>query len=30
VVEELHDMAAQFGSGKLKVEPTKNDARSGR
>jgi basic membrane protein A and related proteins len=30
VVKELHDMAAQFASGKLKVEPTKDDARSGR
>jgi simple sugar transport system substrate-binding protein/basic membrane protein A len=30
VVKELQDMAAQFASGKLKIEPTKNDARSGR
>ena len=30
VVKELHDMAAQFSSGKLEVQPTKNDARSGR
>lgn len=30
VAKELHDIADQFGSGKLKVEPTEKDARSGR
>jgi simple sugar transport system substrate-binding protein/basic membrane protein A len=30
VVKELHDIAAEFASGKLKVEPTRNDARGGR
>jgi basic membrane protein A len=29
VVKELQDMAAQFASGKLKVEPTREDARGG-
>jgi basic membrane protein A and related proteins len=29
VVKELDDMAAQFKSGALKIEPTDNDARSG-
>lgn len=30
VGKELHDIAAQFASGKLKIEPTEKDARSGR
>jgi simple sugar transport system substrate-binding protein/basic membrane protein A len=29
VVKELSDVAAQFASGKMKVVPTENDARSG-
>ena len=29
VVKELNDMAAQFASGAMKIEPTEKDARSG-